>query len=155
MKVLINEELTESFNSKVLYSKVLRLFTEYNMRQFAIRSKIYSPYKENTNINEHELSKISNNEAYKDIIENDENLNYILEFENRIEFIKSQLTPDEEIIYKYSIEEGELDKVIMDRLCKSGHKYYEIKKSCYLKIALSFGLIRLRDWNEEDKINTL
>lgn len=155
MKVLINEELTENFNSKVLYSKVLRLFTEYNMRQFAVRSKIYSPYKENTTINENELTKITRSEEFKDIIETDENLNYLLEFENRIEFIKNQLTPDEEIIYKYSIEEGELDKVIMDRLCKSGHKYYEIKKSCYLKIALSFGLINLKEDKTEGKINTL
>lgn len=30
----------------------------------------------------------------------------------------------------------------MDRICKSEHKYYQIKKSCYLKIALSFGLIK-------------
>ena len=155
MKVLINEELTESFNSKVLYSKVLRLFTEYNMRQFAIRSKMYSPYEDSTTINEQTLTRISSNGELKNIILNDENLNYILEFENKIEFIKSQLTPDEEIIYKYSIEEGELDKVIMDRLCKSGHKYYEIKKSCYLKIALSFGLVGLKEEQTERKINTL
>ena len=72
----------------------------------------------------------------------EEYFDYVFNFENKIKYLKTQFTDDEAIIFHYSIEERELDKEIMDRICKSEHKYYQIKKSCYLKIALCFGLIK-------------
>ena len=44
-------------------------------------------------------------------------------------------------IYKYSILAREQDKEIRDRICKTDKTYYPIKKSCYVKFALRFGLV--------------
>jgi len=44
-------------------------------------------------------------------------------------------------IYNHSVIGREQDKQIRDRICKTDRTYYPIKKSCYVKIALRFGLV--------------
>ena len=50
-------------------------------------------------------------------------------------------TPEEMKIYNHSVIGREQDKQIRDRICKTDRTYYPIKKSCYVKIALRFGLV--------------
>ena len=122
MKALIDEKGVEKFKTKDLYLNVLNTFDDYNLKQFAFEPLNYP-------------DSLTVNSDVSD---------YIEKFKSKLNFVKSQFTDDEDIIYKLSIEERRQDKEIMIELCKSAHRYYEIKKSCYLKLALTLGLLKLK-----------
>ena len=66
---------------------------------------------------------------------------YLDEFDRKLEYLLSTLTADELKIYNYSVLAREQDKQVRDRICKTDKTYYPIKKSCYVKLALRFGLV--------------
>lgn len=142
MRALLNENSVEKFNAKVLYSKVIDLFDEYNINQLTIQRVAEESLVRNQELREECFQQTKSDPTWKATVKSEKNFDYVFNFENKIKYLKTQFTDDEAIIFRYSIEERELDKEIMDRICKSEHKYYQIKKSCYLKIALSFGLIK-------------
>lgn len=142
MRALLNENSVEKFNAKVLYSKVIDLFDEYNINQLTIQRVAEESLVRNQELREECFQQRKSDPTWKATAKSEKNFDYVFNFENKIKYLKTQFTDDEAIIFRYSIEERELDKEIMDRICKSEHKYYQIKKSCYLKIALSFGLIK-------------
>lgn len=144
MRALLTNDSVEPFNAKDLYSKVIDKFDEYNSKQFAIQSIAQESLTRKQEIREECFQQIKSDPTWKATVKSDKILDFVNDFDSKIRFLKTQFTEDEEIIFRYSLEERELDKVIMDRVCKSEHKYYEIKKSCYLKVALCFGLIKLR-----------
>ena len=49
-------------------------------------------------------------------------------------------TEDEMLIFEYSVEKQEKDAVVQEVIRRYDKPYYNIKKSCYLKIYLTFGL---------------
>ncbi len=145
MRALLTNSSVEPFNAKKLYSKVIDIFDEYNSKQFAIRSIAEESLTRNQEIREECFQRTKSDPTWKATVKSDKLVDFVNDFDSKISFLKTQFTADEEIIFHYSLEERELDKVIMDKVCKSDHKYYEIKKSCYLKVALCFGLIKLRN----------
>ena len=64
----------------------------------------------------------------------------IEDFKFKVKYLKAQLTNEELMIFNHSIIERELDKMIMPIINKYSHSYYEIKISCYLKVAICFGI---------------
>ena len=70
---------------------------------------------------------------------------YVNDFDAKIKYLKLNLTDDELTIFRYGIEERETDKELMDRIRKSYKTYLIIKKSCYIKIALRFSLVKNMD----------
>lgn len=150
MRALLTSKSVEPFNTKALYNKVIAKFDEYNSKQFAIRSNAEESLTRRQELREECFQQIKSDPTWKATVKNDKLVDFVNDFDNKISFLKTQFTEDEEIIFHYSLEERELDKVIMDKVCKSEHKYYDIKKSCYLKVALCFGLIKLRS-NAETK----
>ena len=121
MQALINTDAVKQINTKQLCTNVIKKFDEYNKRQIIVKTT-------------EELENIQNY-----------NTKFVTYFENKINYIKTQFTEDEKIIYENSIENRKKDKEIMSNLCKKGHSYYDIKKSCYLKIALGFGIVEVDD----------
>lgn len=144
MRALLKPDLVEPFNTKAIYKRVLEEFDKYNSKQFFIQGKVESNTTQNYDLHEEMFLKRKTDPTGKAATENEEAWNYIHDFERKINFAKSQFTDDEMIIYKRTIENRELDKEIMDIVCKDEHKYYRIKKSCYSKIALCLGFIRLK-----------
>lgn len=142
MRALLNENSVERFDAKQLYKKIIDLFDEYNINQLTIQQIAEESLVRNSEFREECFQKTKSDSTWKAVVKSDKNFDYVFNFENKVKYLKTQFTDDEAIIFHYSIEERELDKEIMDRICKSEHKYYQIKKSCYLKIALSFGLIK-------------
>lgn len=142
MRALLNENSVEKFNAKKLYKKIIDLFDEYNINQLTIQQIAEESLVRNQVVREEHFQQTKSDSTWKAVVKGDKNFDYVFNFENKIKYLKTQFTDDEAIIFHYSIEERELDKEIMDRICKSEHKYYQIKKSCYLKIALCFGLIK-------------
>lgn len=65
-----------------------------------------------------------------------------MDFDAKIKYLKLSLTDDELKIFHYGIEERETDKELMDRISKSYKTFLIIKKSCYIKVALRFSLVR-------------
>ena len=142
MKALLNEDSVEKFDTKQLYKKIVALFDEYNINKLTIQNIAQKSLSRNQNKGEECFKKGKSDPTWKATLESEKYVDYVIDFENKIEFLKTQFTDDEAIIFHYSLEERELDKEIMDRVCKTEHKYYQIKKSCYLKIALCFGKIK-------------
>ena len=141
MKVLLEERLLNQYNTRQLFTDVLRLFDEFNTKQFFAQEYLYKFSKDTTDLNSFISQNSKSDPTWKSLVIKDKFVKYVIDFERKMEFIKTQLTEDEFIIYKYSLEEREMDKVIRNRINKSEHKYYQIKKSCYLKIALLFRLV--------------
>ena len=66
---------------------------------------------------------------------------YLNQFDKKLEHVKERFTDEELTIFKYSVLARASDKEMRDRICKTDKTYYPIKKSCYVKLALSFDLI--------------
>lgn len=142
MRALLNINAVEKIDSKKLYKEVLEKFDHYNINQLTINRIAECSISRRQEVREECYQRRTTDKVLNAAIASDNLVNAIYEFETKISFVKTQFTDDEMTFYHYSIEERELDKEIMDRICKSPHKYYEIKKSCYLKIALALGLVK-------------
>lgn len=68
------------------------------------------------------------------------NLKFIENFERTINKVQNMFTEDEMLIFEYSVEKQEKDAVVQEVIRRYDKPYYNIKKSCYLKIYLTFGL---------------
>lgn len=135
MKALLSKKHLENFDMKVLTKEVEELFDNYNFLCELVDMSMIEDKK-----GEERLQKGIYSIEMKKIIKIENYINYIREFDNKIEALKSSFTDDELQIFKYGIEERESDKVICDRICKTYKTYYIIKKSCFVKIALRFNL---------------
>ncbi len=138
MKALISKKYLNYFDMRLLTKEVHDLFDEYNFINELLNNnmieKNQSPIHltiSSTSNSSSELNKLLKIEKYE---------KYIKYFESNLNYLKSNMTDDELLIYKYCIEEREIDRIVSDRICKSGKTYYKIKKSCYAKIAMKFNL---------------
>lgn len=152
MRALITASMVEPFNTKELYNKVIDKFLDYSLKKITINSIAEESLSRNTEIHEECHTQNTSNPTWKATVKSDKLLDEIIEYENKINFLKTQFTKEEQIIYDDSIVERELDKVIMDKVCRDPHKYYQVKKSCYLKVALCFGLIKPREKAQNSKV---
>lgn len=145
MRALLNENSVEKFNAKILYKEIIDLFDEYNINKLTIQNIAQESLTRNQERREESFQRGKSDPTWKATVKSDKYVDYVIDFEKKLDFLKTQFTDDEAIIFHYSLEERELDKEIMDRVCKTEHKYYQIKKSCYLKIALCFGKIKPKE----------
>ena len=141
MRVLLEERIMNQYDTRQLFEEVIKLFDDFNAKQFFAQEYLCKISKDVINLKSLNHKKMKKDLTFRTVLKRDQCLNYVVDFEKKIEFLKSQLTDDEMIVYTYSLEERELDNIILNRLNKSPHKYYQIKKSCYLKIALLFRLV--------------
>lgn len=142
MRVLLTKEYINQFDLKQLTKAIFKLFDDYNYKvnlaQYYLTSSL-----------DHELydrpESFQNGRKSDPVteatIKREKLLSYIKEFENKLKYLKLSLTDDELKILIYSVGERETDKEVSDRLARSYKTFYVIKKSCYVKIALRFGLV--------------
>lgn len=152
MRALITASMVEPFNTKELYNKVIDKFLDYSLKKITINSIAEESLSRNTEIHEECHTQNTSNPTWKATVKSDKLLDEVIDYENKINFLKTQFTKEEQIIYDESIVERELDKVIMDEVCRDPHKYYQVKKSCYLKVALCFGLIKPSEKVQNSKV---
>lgn len=138
MKALISKKYLDYFDMKVLSKEVCNLFDDYNFMYSLVKEHMF----ERTNFTSTSKSKINtSNEELKSILKNESYINYLKEFEKKIENLKTTFTDDELVVFHYSIEDRETDKEICERIKKTYKTYFIIKKSCYIKVALKFNLL--------------
>lgn len=143
-KSLLNLNSVEPFNAKQLYKKVIAEFDNYKTKLFVIDSLAESSLSRNMESRE-EQKNGNSDKTFSLVLKREKLLEQVKKFEGKIEYAKSTFTKDEMILFNHSILEREIDKVIMDDMAKYERTYSKIKKSCYAKIALSLGLIHLKD----------
>lgn len=142
MKVEFKKMYLDQYNLTKITKAVHNLFDDYNYKKAVAQEYLDSIYQHRLKDKPEDLKNKNNNDTtYSTVEKRDKVVKYINEFERKLEHLLSTLSPDEMIIYNYSIICREQDKQIRDRICKTDTTYYPIKKSCYVKIALRFGLV--------------
>jgi len=142
MKALLRGNVVEKFDSKQLVKDVLNEFDEYLSNLLSLKYNAEEALVRNQELREESFTQVKSDPTLKAVIKSDKNVEYVLDFESKINYIKKYFTEEETIIFNSSIIERELDKIIMEELGKTSHRYYEIKISCYLKVALCLDLIK-------------
>lgn len=143
MKVLLRKKYLDEYDLKQIVKAVHNLFDDYNYKQ-----SIAQEYLEGLLCHqlidrpEHLTKHRKSDPTQKSVEKREKVVKYLNEFDTKLSFLlDNKLTPEEIKIYKYCILEREQDKVVRDRICKTDKTFYPIKKSCYVKIALRFGLV--------------
>lgn len=141
MKALLNEKFVEEFHTKTLYSEVLSLFDQYNAYQVAVKHLPVYP-SSSSHLHEGFFQKNKGDPTFFASVKLEACLHYVYDFEEKIDYLKTQFTEEEMILFECSLRQRQSDKQIIAKLAQTEHKYYELKKSCYLKIALCFGIVK-------------
>lgn len=155
MRVLLAKEYLDQFNLRDISKSIYRKFDEYNYKIYL--SKTFTG-KTTSKIDEVSISrqKGMSNPTLNSIIKREQLLKNIKEFSNKIKYLKSTLTDDERLVFKYGIEQRLTDDELSDELAKSLKTTRYIKKSCYVKVALHFDLIKNKPkqcYNSQRAIN--
>lgn len=143
MRALLAKKYIKNFNMRQINDKVIDLFDEYNAKKQLADQYLDEAFKKGLKGEEGACSvRRHSNPTVKSAEDRAELLKYIDNFDTKVKFLKSNLTNDELIIFRYGIGERETDSELMDRICKSYKTYLIIKKSCYIKVALRFNLVK-------------
>jgi len=144
MKVELRKRYLDEYDLKVIAKAVYNLFDDYNYKKAIAQEYLDSIYQRKSN-NEPATAcskyrkKIDS--TYEIVKKREKVVKYLNEFDRKLDYLLSTLTADELKIYTYSVLAREQDKQVRDRICKTDKTYYPIKKSCYVKLALRFGLV--------------
>ena len=133
MRVLLAKEYVDKFYLKELSKRIYKKWDEYNYKVFLAKNyfgKATSTIKEVVISDTHSVS----NPTQSVLIKREELLNEIKKFNIKVKNFKATLTDDEKSIFKYGIA-----------IAKSLKTTRQIKRSCYVKVALHFNLIQKDD----------
>ncbi len=142
MRVEFKKKYLDEYNLKTIARAVYNLFDDYYYKK-AVAQEYLESIGNYRFSNDKEYSKNHRkvDSTYKTVEKREKVVNYLNEFDRKLEHLLTSLTDDEMVIYKHSILGREQDKVVRDRICKTDKTYYLIKKSCYVKFALRFSLV--------------
>lgn len=144
MKVELRKRYLDEYDLKVIAKAVYNLFDDYNYKKAIAQEYLDSIYQRKSN-NEPAPARSKYRKkidsTYEIVKKREKVVKYLNEFDRKLEYLLSTLTADELKIYTYSVLAREQDKQVRDRICKTDKTYYPIKKSCYVKLALRFGLV--------------
>lgn len=142
MQVEFKKKYLDEYNLKPLVKAVYNLFDDYNYKKAISQEYLDSIYQHRITEKVEDLKYRRKIDKTFNVVEKREKVvNYLEEFDRKLEHLLATLTDDELKIYKYSILAREQDKVIRERICKTDKTYYLIKKSCYVKFALRYALV--------------
>lgn len=142
MQVEFKKKYLDEYDLKAIVKAVYNLFDDYNYKKAIAQEYLDSIYQHRLT-DKPEYSKYHKkiDSTYNTVEKREKVVNYLNEFDRKLEFLLSTFTAEEMKIYNHSVIGREQDKQIRDRICKTDRTYYPIKKSCYVKIALRFGLV--------------
>lgn len=142
MKVVLKPEYLQEYNERQIVAAVYNLFDDYNYKKLILKGYFDDTSNHDLNYKPEDLRYRKNSDYVSSKSEEKEKVQaYIDKFEKKLNIVLEKLTDEEKIIYKYSIRQRLRDKEIFDKVCKQDKKYYQIKKSCFVKFALSFDLV--------------
>jgi len=142
MKVELKKKYLDQYNLKILVKAVHNLFDDYNYKEAIAQEYLDEIFERRLNDNpEYSKYRKKKDTTYDTVRKRDKVVKYLNEFDRKRNHLLSTLTSDELKIYNYCVLAREQDKQVRDRICKTDKTYYPIKKSCYVKLALRFGLV--------------
>ena len=129
MKVEFKKMYLDQYNLTKITKAVHNLFDDYNYKKAVAQEYLDSIYQHRLKDKPEDLKNKNNNDTtYSTVEKRDKVVKYINEFERKLEHLLSTLSPDEMIIYNYSIICREQDKQIRDRICKKhGSAIYKLQ----------------------------
>lgn len=142
MQIEFKKKYLDEYDLKSLVKAVYNLFDDYNYKKAISQEYLDSIYQHRIT---DKLECLKNHKiidkTYNVVEKREKVVKYLNEFDRKLEHLLSTLTDDEKKVYNYSILARLQDKVVRDEICKTDKTYYLIKKSCYVKFALRFGLV--------------
>jgi len=142
MQVEFKKQYLDEYDLRPLVKAVYNLFDDYNYKKAIAQEYLDSIYQHRIS-DKPEYSKYHKkvDTTYNTVEKREKVVNYLKDFDKKLDYLLSTLSEDERKVYKYSIIAREKDNVVRDEICKTDKTYYLIKKSCYVKFALRFGLV--------------
>ena len=81
MKVLLEERLLNQYNTRQLFTDVLRLFDEFNTKQFFAQEYLYKFSKDTTDLNSFISQNSKSDPTWKSLVIKDKFVKYVIDFE--------------------------------------------------------------------------
>lgn len=154
MRALLRNVYLKNYNARFLVNSVHDLYDDYNYQRFLSKNIYDNALKESLCLTEDDLSYSKKSDPTAQTFKLKQDLKKIIRlFDRKVEIMLGEFTEDEKIIYNDCILNRLPDKVVKDKICKTDKTYYRIKKSCYLKVALCFGLVD--DYEKKDIISAI
>lgn len=142
MRVLLRKMYLDDYDLKMVVKAVHNLFDDYNHKKLIVKGYFDGDLQHGLYDDPSDKRYKKKKDSVSDAAVLKEEVKVYLDlFERKLENIKERFTEDEMLIYKYSVLARLPDKAMRDKICKTDKTYYPIKKSCYVKLALSFDLI--------------
>lgn len=147
--ILISKVYLEKLDMEKIKRDVLKLFDVYDY--MVVLSKQYEASK-SMNIKEECFVQKKKDPVFEQTARLIRASEYVEKFDKKIEALKETLTEEELIIFQMRILKRKTIADTCNVLGKSYKGMLNIKKSCYVKVALAFGLLDM-DENELYGIN--
>lgn len=141
MKALLTKDYIEEFDMRLMSKSIMKLFDDYNYKCTLAQNIMEASLSRELSDVPSSFQHRKSDPTLTATIKREKLLQYINEFDRKLKYLKATFTDDELKIFHYAVEERETDKELCDRLAKSYKTVYMIKKSCYVKISLRFGLV--------------
>ncbi len=139
MKVLLSKECLSKYELKDIIRNVHHLFDEYNSKKLLVKFYKDDALSAHTNKEIYVNGRVSN-PVLTATLKREPLIFEIQSFNTKLRTLKANFTEEEKLIFKYCIEEHKTECELCDLLHSSVKTVRWIKKSCYVKIALRFGL---------------
>lgn len=145
MKVLLTKEQVQNYNMRTITKKIFAKFDEYNYN-LELRESYVDEAVKGKVLSDMPVAKGRKSDpTWASTVKRDKVTKYIDDFELKLKYLKANLTKEEKEILKLSIMEREDNSVLCDKLAKEYKAVYWIKKSCYVKVALRFNLVKEKE----------
>lgn len=142
MKVLLSKECLSKYELKEIIKRVHQLFENYNSKKMCFNflcEETLSSHRSKETVMKQGLS----NPVMEATIRREKLMSELDSFKTKLRTLKATFTAEEKLIFKYCIEERKTECELCDLLNRSSKTIRWIKKSCYVKIALQFGLTEI------------
>lgn len=142
MRVLLKKKYLDEYDLKSVVKAVHNLFDDYNYKKLIVKGYFDGDIRHKLIFRDEDPRSNKPGDSVSSNIQLKEDVEiYLNQFDKKLEHVKERFTDEELIIFKHSVLARASDKEMRDRICKTDKTYYPIKKSCYVKLALSFDLI--------------
>lgn len=142
MKVLLSKECLSKYELKEIIKRVHQLFEDYNSKKMWLNficEKTLSSHKNE----EVFLKQNISNPVMEATIRREQLMTELDSFNTKLKLLKTTFTREEKLIFKYCVEERKQEYELCTLLHRSVKTVRWIKKSCYIKIAIQFGLTEI------------
>lgn len=142
MKALLSKECLSKYELKEIIKRVHQLFEDYNSKRMCFNflcEETLSSHRSKEIV----IKQGFSNPVMETAIRREKLMVELDSFKTKLRILKRAFTAEEKLIFKYCIEERKVEGELCDLLNRSSKTIRWIKKSCYVKIALQFGLIEL------------